>query len=76
MAQHWRVRLGLAPDAQWKACGAGPRPCPKDGVYLAHENCPQTFTEKNRDRPSMLAALGVLGGDGADRDAMRRTLHK
>ena len=34
----------------------------KDGVYLAHENCPQTFTERNRDHPSMLGALGVLPG--------------
>jgi hypothetical protein len=48
----------------------------KDGVYLAHENCPRTFTEKNRDHPSMLAALGVLNGETVDRETMRRTLHK
>jgi len=36
----------------------------KDGLYLAHENCPMTFTERNRDHPSMLAALGVLPGEG------------
>jgi hypothetical protein len=45
-------------------------------VYLSDENCPATFTEKNRDHPSMLMALGVLRGDGVDRDTMRRTLHR
>ena len=48
----------------------------KDGVYLAHENCPQTFTERNKDHPSMLAALGVLRGEMVDRETMRRTLKK
>jgi protein-glucosylgalactosylhydroxylysine glucosidase len=48
----------------------------KEGVYLAHENCPQTFTERNRYHPSMLMALGWLPGAKADRETMRRTLHK
>ena len=48
----------------------------RDGIYLAHENCPQTFTERNRDHPSMLGALGVLPGVGVDRETMRRTLFK
>jgi len=48
----------------------------RDGVYLAHENCPQTFTERNCDHPSMLGALGVLPGEGVDRETMRRTLFK
>jgi protein-glucosylgalactosylhydroxylysine glucosidase len=76
-AQQWRARLGLAPDAQWEDVRRRlSAPAVKDGVYLAHENCPQTFTEKNGDHPSMLAALGVLNGDGVDRETMRRTLHK
>jgi hypothetical protein len=48
---------------------------PED-VYLAHENCPQTFTERSRDHPSMLGALGVLPGRKVDREIMRRTLRK
>ena len=48
----------------------------KDGVYLAHENCPQTFTERNRDHPSMLGALGVLPGVKVDREIMRATLKR
>lgn len=48
----------------------------RGGVYLAHENCPQTYTGRNRDHPSMLGALGILPGDGVDRETMRRTLRK
>jgi hypothetical protein len=47
-----------------------------EGVYLAHENCPQTFTERNYDHPSMLGALGMLPGDRVDRETMGRTLKK
>lgn len=47
---------------------------PNTGVYLAHENAPNSFTERNHDHPSMLAALGVLRGEMVDRETMRRTL--
>jgi hypothetical protein len=77
LAQRWRERLGLGRDVEWDRVIAKLAPLPvRDGVYLAHENCPQTFTERNRDHPSMLAALGVLPGDGVDRETMRRTLQK
>jgi hypothetical protein len=77
IAQTWRKRLGLAPLAKWEQVRSKLAPLPvKDGVYLAHENCPQTFTERNFDHPSMLAAYGVLNDEGADRETMRRTLHK
>lgn len=77
IAQTWRRRLGLAPDEKWEQVRAKLSPLPvRDGVYLAHENCPQTYTARNFDHPSMLAAYGVLDGDGVDRETMRRTLHK
>jgi hypothetical protein len=63
------------PDCNPTRESAAPSPA-KDGVYLAHENCPQTFTERNRDHPSMLGALGVLPGTKVDRETMRRTLKK
>ncbi|HWC95345.1 MAG TPA: hypothetical protein VG456_01315 [Candidatus Sulfopaludibacter sp.] len=76
-AQKWRTRLGMPRDAEWDKVRAALAPLPvKDGVYLAHENCPQTFTERNRDHPSMLGALGVLPGAKVDREIMRRTLKK
>jgi hypothetical protein len=69
--------LGLPPEPAWEKVRRNLSALPaKDGVYLAHENCPQTFTERNRDHPSMLVALGVLPGEGVDRETMRRTLKK
>lgn len=77
VAQRWRERLGMAPNARWDDVRQHLAALPvKDGVYLAHENCPQTFTERNRDHPSMLGALGVLPGTKVDRETMRRTLKK
>ena len=77
IAQLWRERLGMSRNTLWDRVIAQLSPLPvKDGVYLAHENCPQTFTERNRDHPSMLGALGVLPGEIVDRETMRRTLFK
>ncbi len=76
-AQKWRQRMGLRPEPKWRNILDRPSALPtKDGVYLAHENCPQTFTERNKDHPSMLAALGMLPGELVDRETMRRTLKK
>lgn len=49
---------------------------PATAVYWAHENAPQSFTERNHDHPSMLAALGILTGEKVDHETMRRTLKK
>ncbi|HTP32335.1 MAG TPA: hypothetical protein VMJ75_09185 [Candidatus Acidoferrales bacterium] len=77
LAQQWRLRAGLAREAKWDDVRSKLSALPvKDGVYLAHENCPQTFTERNLDHPSMLAALGVLPGRKVDRETMRRTLRR
>ena len=76
-AQLWRERLGLKRNPVWDDVISKLSPLPmRDGVYLAHENCPQTYTERNYDHPSMLGALGVLPGEGVDRETMRRTLKK
>src|ERR1019366_4849112 len=72
-----RERAGLEREPKWDEVRGKLSALPvKDGVYVAHENCPQTFTERNRDHPSMLAACGVLRGAGVDRETMRRTLTK
>jgi hypothetical protein len=76
-AQRWRERLGMKRNPLWDSVLAKFSPLPaRDGVYLAHENCPQTYTERNQDHPSMLGALGMLNGAGVDRETMRRTLQK
>jgi hypothetical protein len=77
IAQRWRERFGLRRQSEWDHVRLRLSELPKrDGLYLAHENCPQTFTQRNRDHPSMLMALGVLPGAGVDRGIMRSTLKK
>jgi hypothetical protein len=76
-ANEWRERLGLKRNKNWDEIVSKLSKLPeKDGVYMAHENCPQTFTERNIDHPSMLAAFGVLNGEMVDKETMRRTLKK
>jgi hypothetical protein len=77
VAQRWRERLGMKRNAEWQRIINQLAALPvRNGVYLAHENCPQTFTERNQDHPSMLGALGMLPGAGVDRETMRRTLKR
>ncbi len=77
IAQDWRRRLKMKEDDKWERVRTQLSKLPvKDGVYLAQENCPQTFTERNRDHPSMLMAMGYLPGKMADAGTMRRTYEK
>lgn len=76
-ANEWRERLGIKRNPRWDDIIKKLSPLPaKDGGYMAHENCPQTFTERNIDHPSMLGALGILTGEMADKETMRQTLKK
>jgi len=76
-ANEWRERLGLKRESKWDDVVKKLSPLPAlDGIYMAHENCPQTFTERNIDHPSMLGAYGILTGELVDRETMRRTLNK
>lgn len=76
-AQRWRERLGMNRNPEWESVITRLSSLPvRDGVYLAHENCPQTYTERNSDHPSMLGAFGMLANEKIDRQTMRRTLRK
>jgi hypothetical protein len=77
-AQKWRERLGIGRERKWDEILAKLAPLPvHDGVYIGHENAPDTFSRYNVDHPTMLAPLGVLpGGKHVDAETMRRTLHK
>ncbi|MTV38961.1 hypothetical protein GM676_15395 [Duganella radicis] len=77
LAQQWRARLGLPPDADWEKklhqLSALPQ---KDGKYVALESMPDTWDNpaSRHDHPSFLMSLGQLPGAGVDRAVMRRTL--
>lgn len=76
IAARWAERLHKEPDEKWLETAehmAGLTEA--EGVYLAHENCPDTFTKFNIDHPSMLGAYGLIGSDRIDPEAMRDTLH-
>ncbi|NLW55510.1 MAG: glycoside hydrolase family 65, partial [Firmicutes bacterium] len=76
-ALKWRRRLNLPPEPKWERVLTKLVPLPvAAGVYLAHERCPETFTQFNIDHPSLLGALGMLPGWGVDRTVMAETLRR
>ncbi|MNW33390.1 hypothetical protein D3C74_103510 [compost metagenome] len=77
IAVRWAERLGEQPNPVWsRVASQMARPPQANGVYLAHEHCPDTFTEKNHDHPSMVGALGLLPGTLIDPQIMRNTILK
>ncbi|WP_205600720.1 glycoside hydrolase family 65 [Gracilibacillus sp. YIM 98692] len=77
VAQQWAERLEVKANPNWlKVAEQLIEPKHLDDVYLAHEHCADTFTEKNHDHPSMVAACGILRGSLIDPEIMRHTLWK
>lgn len=75
IALQWADRLGETPPPGWREVAGRMAPASqKDGLYLAHEDCPDTFTRYHHDHPSMLFACGMLSGERMDRSAVRATL--
>lgn len=75
IAVKWAERLGEPGNPRWaQVARSMSQPVAREGVYLAHANCPDTFTKKNHDHPSMVGALGILPGSLVNREIMRRTL--
>jgi len=78
-ANEWLLRLGEPKSEMYSAVVRKLSSLPvKNGVYIAHENCPDTFGFKpfKSDHPSMLGALGVLPGKTVDPSIMRETIKK
>ena len=76
IAAEWAGRLNKKPDEKWLEVAehmAGLTQ--QDGVYLAHEKCPATYTEFNKDHPSMLGAYGLIDSGRIDKEVMRNSLH-
>lgn len=77
IARLWLQRLGMPDYPRWKDVVSKLSKLPEqDGVYLAHENCPDTFTKFNYDHPSMLCAFGMLPGSMVNKDVMEATLNR
>jgi hypothetical protein len=78
-AAEWTAETGGTPDPRWiQVADKLAAPAVADGVFPAHENCPETFTTApfNTDHPSQTAMLGFLPGDGVDRAVMSATLDR
>jgi hypothetical protein len=78
-ANIWLARLGEEPRGDWEAAAEKlALPAVGDGVYLAHENCPDTFSTAPfcTDHPSMLMMKGVLPGAEVDDAVMGVTLDR
>ncbi len=84
--EYWRFTLKIAvrwaerlekEAGKWAHVAANMTELPlKDGLYLAHENCPDTFENYNRDHPSMLGAFGLIASDRISKEYMKNTLEK
>ncbi len=75
-AIRWAEQTGMPVPEKWREVAGHMAPPPMaDGLYIAHANAPETFSKSTDDHPSMLQCLGLLPGEGIDREAMTRTLH-
>ncbi|MDR2482848.1 MAG: hypothetical protein LBD08_04365 [Treponema sp.] len=76
-ADEWLARLGEAPRYDEIAEKLA-LPAHRDGVYLAHGNCPDTFSRLPfyTDHPSMLAMYGILDSKKVEPEKMSATLDR
>tara|TARA_R110002051_G_scaffold117009_2_gene190609 strand:- start:6410 stop:8566 length:2157 start_codon:yes stop_codon:yes gene_type:complete len=77
-AQQWRERLDLSPDAEWqKISDHLSLMAQKDGVYLAAESVPDSYSPTSQhliDHPAVLGPLSMLPQNNyVDIDVMNRT---
>jgi hypothetical protein len=62
---------------KWKTVAERMAPIPRhQGLYIAHENCEDTFKKYNRDHPSMLMAYGLIPNSLIEADIMKQTYQK
>jgi len=72
----WAERLGETADDWQKVANKIAKPAIKDGLYMAHENCPDTYEKFNEDHPMMAGAYGLIHSDRIDAAAMKPSLRK
>jgi hypothetical protein len=76
IADTWAKKLGKDGENWREVAEHMAPPAEKDGLYLACETCPETFSRFNKDHPSMTAAYGLLPGKSIEPEKMRATLDK
>lgn len=77
IAGEWAGRIGTAAAPKWCQIAEKMAPLPEqDGIYLAHDDAPDTYINHAGDHPSMLMAYGLLGGSLSDRKTMENTLEQ
>lgn len=84
--EYWRFSLQIAiiwAEILGESCGSWvavvekmAEVSEKDGLYLAHENCPGTYEFFNRDHPSMLGAFGLIPNDRLNEQFLENTVAK
>lgn len=75
-AQQWRLRQGLARNAQWDAVLKDLAKAPVgEGKYLFNETTPDSYTNPkwNMDHPAVVGALSFVPGPGIDLPTMKQT---
>ena len=83
IASAWAKRLGKLDNSKikdseiWTEVSSNLATPPiKDDLYLAHANCPDTFTKFQKDHPSMLGAFGLLKSERMNPETAKKTLEK
>lgn len=77
IAQEWAKRLEIKCCELWNKVADNMAECPiYNNLYIAHENCKDTFENFNRDHPSMLGAYGLIDSDRINTNIMKNTLEK
>ncbi len=77
VAQTWRKRMSLPEEKNWKDVENKLSPLPvKEGLYTTYEDIPDMWTKYVYEHPALIGTLGMLPGDGVDRDTFARTLDK
>ncbi|AEC01896.1 hypothetical protein [Parasphaerochaeta coccoides] len=73
----WARELGVKVPPKWAEVWQRIAPVPKHGgLYIAHADCPDTFTKFTTDHPSMLGACGVIPSERINPAIMFATLEK
>ncbi|MCK9315416.1 MAG: hypothetical protein M0Q48_04645 [Verrucomicrobia bacterium] len=77
VASEWRKRLSLPPEARWIQVMEKLAPLPvQECLYVTHEDIQQMWTKYNFEHPALTGVLGMLPGDGVDREIFTHTLER